>query len=47
MSWPSNAIPGGRAQNSNWFSQKFRNNSEEFRQNLEEFRQERRSLKEI
>jgi hypothetical protein len=38
MSWPSDAVPGGWAQNSNRFSLKCRTNSEEFRQNLEEFR---------
>jgi hypothetical protein len=38
MSWPSDAVPGGGAQNSNRFSVKCRTNSDEFRQNLEEFR---------
>jgi hypothetical protein len=37
MSWPSNAVPGGGAQNSNRFSLKCRTNSDESRQNLEKF----------
>jgi hypothetical protein len=38
MSWPSGAVPGGRAQNLNQFYLKCRKNSDEFRQNLEELR---------
>jgi hypothetical protein len=47
MSWPSNAIPGGGAQDRNRFSQKCRKNSEEFRRNLEEIRQDWKNLEEI
>jgi hypothetical protein len=38
MSWPSDAVPDGGAQNLNRFSLKCRTNSDEFRQNLEDFR---------
>jgi hypothetical protein len=47
MSWQSDAVPGGGAQNSNRFSQKFKTNSDEFRRNLEEFRSDGRNLEEI
>jgi hypothetical protein len=47
MSWPSDSVPGGGAQNSNRFSLKCRANSDECRQNLEEFRADRRNSDEI
>jgi hypothetical protein len=43
MSWPSDAVPGGRAKNSNWLSLKCRTSSDEFRENLGEFRADGRN----
>jgi hypothetical protein len=47
MSWPSDAVPDGGAQNSNRSSLKSRTNPDEFRQNLEEFRADGRNSEEI
>jgi hypothetical protein len=47
MSWPSDAVPGGGAQDSNQFSLKCKTNSGEFRRNLEEFIPDGRNSDEI
>jgi hypothetical protein len=47
MSWPSYAVSGGGAQNSNRFAPKCRTNSDEFRPNLEEIRSDERNSEDI